>query len=29
MGPLEIAELDNDVNRPENGTLELVMQGGS
>jgi hypothetical protein len=26
---LEIAQLDNDPSRPENGRLELVMRGGS
>jgi hypothetical protein len=29
MNPLEIAQLDNDPSRPENGTLDLVMLGGS
>jgi hypothetical protein len=29
MDRLEIARLDNDPSQPENGTLELVMQGGS
>ncbi|GIV60246.1 MAG: putative baseplate assembly protein [Rhodothermaceae bacterium] len=28
MGRLEIARLDNDPNRPENGKIELFMQGG-
>jgi hypothetical protein len=28
LGRLEIARLDNDPNRPENGKLELVLKGG-
>ncbi len=28
IGPLEIARLDNDAGRPENGRLELYMEGG-
>ena len=28
LGPLEIAQLDNDPNFPENGQLELIMEGG-
>lgn len=28
VGPLEIARLDNDPNRPEHGTLRLTMRGG-
>jgi hypothetical protein len=28
IGPLEIARLDNDAARPENGRLELIMQEG-
>jgi predicted phage baseplate assembly protein len=28
MGRLEIARLDNDPNRPENGHIEFLMQGG-
>ncbi|OQA42903.1 MAG: Baseplate J-like protein [Chloroflexi bacterium ADurb.Bin325] len=28
MGWLEIARLDNDPNRPENGKIEFIMQGG-
>jgi hypothetical protein len=28
MAPWEIARLDNDPNRPENGTLKLTMRGG-
>jgi len=28
LGRLEIARLDNDPNRPENGRLELTMEGG-
>lgn len=28
LGPLEIARLDNDPNLPENGVLELEMEGG-
>jgi hypothetical protein len=29
MERLEIARLDNDPSQPENGTLELVMLGGT
>ena len=29
MDRLEIARLDNDPSQPENGTLQLVMQGGT
>jgi hypothetical protein len=28
LGPLEIAQLDNDPNFPENGRLSLDMRGG-
>ncbi len=28
LGPLEIARLDNDPSLPENGRLELIMEGG-
>ncbi len=28
MGRLEIARLDNDLNRPENGRIEFYMEGG-
>jgi len=28
LGPLEIARLDNDRNFPENGKLDLIMEGG-
>ncbi len=28
IGPLEIARLDNDAGRPENGRLEFYMEGG-
>jgi hypothetical protein len=28
LGRLEIARLDNDPNRPENGKLEFIMEGG-
>ncbi len=28
IGPLEIARLDNDPNRPENGRIDFVMEGG-
>ena len=28
IGPLEVARLDSDPNRPENGRLTLNMRGG-
>jgi hypothetical protein len=28
LGALEIAQLDNDPNFPENGKIDFVMQGG-
>ena len=28
LGPLEIARLDNDPSRPDDGLLEIIMEGG-
>jgi len=28
LGPLEVAQLDNDPNFPERGILKLTMRGG-
>ena len=28
LGPLEIARLDNDAARPENGVLDFTLRGG-
>jgi hypothetical protein len=28
LGPLEIARLDSDPSLPENGRLQLIMEGG-
>jgi hypothetical protein len=28
LGPLEIARLDNDPSLPEDGRLQLIMEGG-